>query len=200
MGLYDRFLPPHIKPISSSMILIGRAMTVLQADCYIGSLNEPRRGLSSNALSILQALDDLKRNEIYVSVGASPRYALWGELMTLRAMYLRGTGAVLDGYYRDTKEIIELGFPCFGLGAYAQDQGPRSRVADLRTPVKFGSVLIEPGDIVFGDLNGVIAVPREAEDEAFRGALEKARAEKALAKAMQEGVSAVEAFKGSGIF
>src|ERR1700722_68506 len=74
---------------------------------------------------MLQALDDLKANEVYIATGASLRYALWGGLMSTRALKLRAAGAVLDGYSRDTHEILQLGFPTWSYGAYAQDQAPR---------------------------------------------------------------------------
>jgi regulator of RNase E activity RraA len=70
---------------------------------------------------------------------------------------------------------------------------------DFRVPIEIGGVRVAPGDIVFGDLDGVLIVPREREGEAFELALEKARGEKLVAKAIQQGTSAVEAFKKFGI-
>src|SRR5690606_23872803 len=95
---------------------------------------------------MLEALDDLKRNEVYVCAGASPTYALWGELMAVRAQTLGAAGAVVDGYLRDTTGILSLNFPSFSYGSYGQDQAPRGKVIDFRIPIQMNGVLIHPGD------------------------------------------------------
>ena len=148
---------------------------------------------------MLQALDDLRPDEVYVCTGASPEYALWGELMSTRAITLGAAGAVVDGYSRDTRSILQLGFPTFSYGGYAQDQGPRGKVIDFRVPLEIGGVRLEPGDLLFGDLDGVCIIPRAAEEEVVRKALEKAREERVLERALREGMSAAEAFARYGI-
>ncbi len=148
---------------------------------------------------MLEALDDLRPNEVYVNTGSSPRNALWGEMMSTRALKLGATGAVLNGYSRDTRAVLKLNFPTFSWGSYGQDSGPRYKVIDFRIRVEIGGVLIKPGDILFGDLDGVLAVPKEAEQEVFAKALEKARGEKLVKKALEEGSSAAVAFEKYGI-
>jgi regulator of RNase E activity RraA len=192
IGLRRQFLPPEIRPLDSNMVVLGRAMTVLEADCF----EEPNPPFGK----MLEALDGLGRNEVYTCAGASPRYALWGELMSIRAMRCGATGAVMDGYSRDTKGILELGFPCFSRGAYAQDQSPRGLVLDFRIPIEMGDgVRVEPGDILFGDLDGVCVIPRRAEREVFSRAVEKARGEKTVRAALEKGMTAREAFRKFGI-
>jgi regulator of RNase E activity RraA len=85
------------------------------------------------------------------------------------------------------------------MGTYAQDQGPRGKVLDYRLPIEFNGIRVNQGDIVFGDLDGVIIVPKEAEEEAFNLAIEKARGEKLVKQALEEGMSTVEAFAKFGI-
>jgi len=145
------------------------------------------------------ALDSLKPNEVYISTGGTPRYAMWGELMSTRAIYLKSSGAVLNGYVRDTSDILRLNFPTFSRGRYAQDAGARSKVIDFRVPVEIEGVQVKPGDIVFGDIDGVLVIPRDAEEEAITRALEKARTENLVRKAIQEGMSTVEAFTKYGV-
>ena len=70
---------------------------------------------------------------------------------------------------------------------------------DYRLPIRVGDVHVKPGDIVFGDIDGVCVVPREAEEEAFTGALEKARSEQTVKKAIEAGMSTVEVFEKYGI-
>jgi regulator of RNase E activity RraA len=192
LGLRRQFLPPGIRPLRDDMILIGRAMPALEADCF--EEGDKPFGV------MLEALDDLKPNEAYVCTGGSLRYALWGELMSIRARQCGAVGAVLNGYSRDTKGIVEQNFPCFSRGAYAQDQGQRGKVIDFRCPIEMdGGVRIEVGDILFGDVDGVCVVPRKAEADVFRKALEKARGERVVRKALEGGMTAREAFAKFGI-
>jgi regulator of RNase E activity RraA len=191
MGLVNQFLPPEIRPLRDDMAAIGRAMPVLGHD--VDHWPEKPFGV------MLEALDDLKPGEVYVVSGGSTPYAMWGELMATRAMKLGAAGAVMTGYSRDTPGILRLGFPTFSIGRYAQDQGPRGEVVDFRQPVKIGNVRIEPGDIIFGDIDGVVAVPRSAEQEVFRRALEKVEKENLVRTAIENGMTTVKAFATYGV-
>ena len=193
MGLRRQFLPPEIRALSPEMVVIGPAMTVVESDVHGEQENARPFG------RLFQALDDLKPNEVYICTGSSPAYALWGGLLSTRAIALKAAGAVVDGYLRDSKEILNLRFPAFSYGTYSQDQGGRGEVVDFRVPVQIGQVRIESGDIVFGDRDGVCVVPAVAIEEAFTRALEKARGEKLVQKALQSGMGAQKAFDTFGI-
>lgn len=200
LGLLHQFLPPAIQPLSQDMVVIGRAMTVLEADVFAETHPGSANPLLSKPFGLmLEALDDLKRDEVYICTGASPRYALWGELMSTRAMALGAAGAVVDGWSRDTNGILGLGFPTFSHGRFAQDQAPRGKVIDFRVPLQIQGVRIHCGDIVFGDIDGVCIVPREAEAEVMALAFEKAMGEKTVKQAIEAGMSAREAFDTYGI-
>jgi regulator of RNase E activity RraA len=108
-------------------------------------------------------------------------------------------GAVVDGFSRDTRGVLSLGFPTFSHGSYAQDQGPRGKVLDFRIPIQIGQVRVLPGDIVFGDLDGVCVVPQAAEREVMAAAFDKARKEKVVRKALEGGLPAKDAFEKYGI-
>ena len=196
MGYLNQFLPRELKPLDSKMVLIGRAMPVLEEDL---SESDSYETIEKPFGLMFEALDQLKENEVYVCTGASPTYALWGGLMTTRAKTLKAAGAVVNGSSRDTNEILRLNFPTFSTGTYAQDQGPRGKVVDYSIPIEWAGIEINQSDIIFGDRDGVIVVPKHAEEEAFTKALEKARGEKQVLKALQEGMSTVEAFKKFGI-
>ena len=134
MGCRRQFLPQAIGPLRPDMKLVGRAMPVLEADVFDEDRANSHNPLGGKPFGLmLEALDDLRPNEVYVATGGSFRYALWGELMSTRACYLRAAGAVLNGYVRDAAGIEALGFPTFSRGLYAQDQGPRGKVIDFRT-------------------------------------------------------------------
>ncbi|MCE7989793.1 MAG: RraA family protein [Caldilinea sp. CFX5] len=200
VGFLHQFLPPQIQPLAPHMIVLGRAMPVLEADVFEGVSTLSKDNVMRKPFGLmLEALDDLKPNEVYICTGASPRYALWGELMSTRAQKLGAAGVVVDGYLRDTKGILALNFPAFTYGSYAQDQGPRGKVIDFRCPIEMHGVRINPGDIIFGDIDGVCVVPRQAEEEIIVKALEKARGEKTVQKAIEAGMGAAEAFRTFGI-
>lgn len=194
MGHRHCFLPPRIQPLREDMVVAGRAMPVLEVDVAENAPDDRKPfGL------MLEALDDLKPHEVYVAAGASPTYALWGELMATRAMHLGAAGVVMDGWARDTSGILRLGFPTFAHGSYAQDQGPRGEVRDFRTSVRIGGVEIHPGDLVYGDRDGVLVVPKQAEQEALTRAFEKLEGENKVRIAIERGMSAVEAFRTYGV-
>ena len=111
--------------------------------------------------------------------------------MTRRAMKCGAAGAVLDGYSRDrARGVLASGFSGVFPGLLnAQDQGPRGKVLDYRVPIEMQGVRIEPGDILFGDMDGVCVVPKAAEQEVFVRALEKGRAEKSVARALDKGMT-----------
>lgn len=196
MGRYHQFLPMEVQPIREDMVVCGRAMTVLEADLPVtGELipTEPTFG------HMLDALDDLKKNEVYLCSGSSPDYAVVGELMCTRMQALGAAGAIMNGPHRDTKGILALHFPCFSRGRYSQDQAPRGRVIAWRVPLDICGTHVDSGDIVFGDMDGVVVIPRSIEKEVIVRAWEKATGEKIVGKAIQAGMSATDAFHKYGI-
>lgn len=200
LDLQHQFLPPQIQPLRQDMVVLGRAMPALSVDVFAERIAGSANRLMDKSFGLmLEALDDLRKNEVYVNTGSSPRNALWGELMSTRARKLGSRGAVLNGYVRDTKAILNMSFPTFAFGSYGQDSAPRSKVVDFRIPIEVGQVRVRPADIIFGDIDGVLLVPVEVEDEVFTRALEKARGEKLVKKAIEKGSSAVEAFEKYGI-
>ena len=195
MELRHQFLPPNIQPLADHMVVVGRAMPLLVEDTEY----DPQIPFEEAYGLLFNALDDLKPHEVYLCTGASPQYALWGELMSTRAMKLGATGAVVDGYSRDTPGILKLDFPTFSFGRYAQDQAFRGRVVDYRVPVNIDGVHISPGDLIFGDMDGVCVVPHQFEQDVVDQALEKVRGEKLVREALEDGMSAGEAFRKFGI-
>jgi 4-hydroxy-4-methyl-2-oxoglutarate aldolase len=198
MGWRRQFLPQAVGPLKPDMKVIGRAMPVLEADIFDDGGGSPGGGSKPFGL-MLEALDDLRPNEVYVATGGSLRYAFWGELMSTRARYLRAAGAVLNGFVRDASGIEALGFPTFSRGLYAQDQGPRGKVIDFRVTIEIEGVRIAPGDLIFGDREGVLVIPSQAAADAIAAALEKASTENRVATAIQHGMGAREAFETYGV-
>ncbi|WP_053202916.1 RraA family protein [Jiangella muralis] len=186
LGRTHQVLPAGVRPLERGMELAGRAMPVLNADVH-GPQREPF-GL------LAEALDGLERDEVYLSCGGTVRCAYWGELLTVAARTRGAAGAVVDGYHRDTTKVLDQRWPVFSRGAYAQDSSVRLKVIDYRVPIEIGGVWIAPGDLVVGDVDGVVVVPADVEAEVIERALEKASTENVVRKAIEDGMSVVEAF------
>lgn len=188
---YHQFLPPQIQPMKNNQIIVGRAMPVLMIDVF-GPQKKPF-GL------LTEALDQLKKNEIYIASGGMMRCAYWGEILTATAKKRGAAGAVINGFHRDTPMIIKQSWPVFSRGRYAQDSSVRTKVADYRCPIEIGKVWIIPGDLVFADLDGVVIIPRELEEKIIQESLDKARTEKLLLEEIKKGMTSTEAFKRYGV-
>ena len=173
------------------MKLAGFAMPVLMIDVY-GEQEKPF-GL------LTEALDNLQENEIYLASGGEMRCAYWGEILTATARTRKAVGAVVNGWHRDTPKVLEQNWPVFSRGCYAQDSSVRTQVVNYRCPIEIGGVHVEPGDFVFGDIDGVLIIPKEHIEEVIEKALKKARGEKVVRKSIEEGMSSTEAFAKYGI-
>lgn len=200
LGYKTQFLPPQVQPLRNDMIVVGRAMPVLEMDDQGGEGPNRKSEVVNRPFGLmLSALDDLQPGEVYICSGSSPTYALWGELMSMAASNRGSTGAVVNGYSRDTRGILAQNFPCFSWGRYSQDQRPRGKVVDFRCTIQFGKVTVRPGDLVFGDLDGVCIVPREIETETIQRAWEKAHGERRVFEAIKTGMKAQESWDKFGI-
>ena len=191
MGLYHQFLPQAVRPLRDDMKLAGYAMTVLMIDVF-GQQKKPFGYLT-------EALDDLQEDEISVASGGTMRCAYWGELLTATAKKRGAAGAVVNGWHRDTPQVLSQDWPVFSCGCYAQDSSVRTQVVDYRCDIEIGQVTIHDGDLIFGDVDGVLIIPKQVADEVIEKALEKATGEKVVRKAIESGMTATAAFEKYGI-
>ena len=190
LGYTHQFLPASIRPLAPDMKMAGRACTVLEHDVF-GPQKKPF-GL------LTEALDQLKPGEVYVATGAH-NSALWGELLTATAKVRGAVGAVLDGYTRDTPQVLSQHFPVYSQGCWAQDSSIRTNVVDFRCPIEIGQVTVQDGDLVFADIDGVLIIPQQVAEECIEKSLVKASGEKLVRKAIEGGMSATDAFAKFGI-
>lgn len=190
LGYTHQFLPASIRPLAPDMKMAGRACTVLEHDVF-GPQKKPF-GL------LTEALDQLKPGEVYVATGAH-NSALWGELLTATAKVRGVVGAVLDGYTRDTPQVLSQHFPVYSQGCWAQDSSIRTNVVDFRCPIEIGQVTVQDGDLVFADIDGVLIIPQQVAEECIEKSLVKASGEKLVRKAIEGGMSATDAFAKFGI-
>lgn len=191
LGRNHQFLPPGILPLRPELGVVGRAMPVLVSPVY-GPQPKPF-GL------LTEALDQLEPGDVYVANGAGVPAAAWGEILTQTARLRGATGAVLDGFHRDTPQVLAQNWPVFSRGAFAQDSSIRTAVTGFRLSIEIGGVAIAPGDLVVGDRDGVLVVPREVEDEVLERALTKASTENLVLAAIRDGMSSTEAFARFGV-
>ena len=191
LGFTRQFLPQLVQPLLPDMKLVGRAMPVVMMDVH-GPQKQPFGKLT-------EALDQLKPGEIYLASGGDMRCAYWGEILTATARMRGAAGAVINGFHRDTTRVLEQNWPVFSRGRFAQDSAVRAQVADYRCPMEVGHAWGEPGDLVFGDLDGVVIVPRCVEGKVIAEALKKALGENLVRKEIEAGMSSTAAFKKHGI-
>lgn len=204
MGYTHQFLPSAIRPLTAlvppNMVghfeddkrnkLVGWACTILENDIYAPA---------KKAFGYLtESLDQLRPDEVYVATGAH-NSALWGELLTATSRTKGAVGAVLNGCTRDTPQVLEQNFPVFCTGCWAQDSSVRTYVCDYRCTIEIGQVTIHDGDLIFGDVDGVLVVPKEIVEPVMEKALEKAAGEKLVRQAIEGGMSATDAFAKFGI-
>ena len=190
LGCFHQFLPREIQPLTLDMKVAGRAMPVLSCDVY-GEQKKPFGFLT-------QALDQIEPGEVWVCAG-SMSSALWGEILTATARSRGGVGAVVHGPHRDTPRVLEQDWPVFSTGRFAQDSRVRTYIQDFRIPIEIEGVWVEPGDLVFGDLDGVVVVPKKHEVDVITRAVEKASAENLVRKEIENGMSSTEAFQKYGV-
>ncbi len=174
------------------MVVCGYAKTVQVADVS----RKPAQAYKKQ----IEVLDGIQPGEVFVGdVGGSERSAFFGELMSTATMVAGGRGAVIDGLCRDVKKIKQLGFPVFVKGTRPTDSYARNEVIDFDVPIKIGDVQIQPGDLIFGDIDGIVVVPKEVEDEVIAKAFEKVNGENMVREHILQGMKVSEVFEKFGI-
>lgn len=148
------YMSSHIKPRINELRICGPAATILEA--ATDEFLPPQHALD--------LIDEAPKGSVIVIAieGGQPDVAVWGGLMTAGAVANGHVGAVLDGAVRDLTEIRrDYGFP-----VYARDVSPGTTLGRYKTvasqvPVRVGDVVVHPGDIVIGDVDGIVVVPKE---------------------------------------
>jgi len=168
LGCRDRAMHQRLRPLDPAHCVIGgRARTFRWMDTDYVEEKDPY-GLE------IAAMDALGPGDVAVhSTDAAGTNAPWGELMSTVAKRNGATGCICDSNIRDCQKIMAMKFPVFYAGIRPLDSMGRGRVMAFDVPVRCGDVLVQPGELVFADFDGVIVVPRSFEDEALARAHEK---------------------------
>lgn len=189
-GERHQALPPTIRPLDVSKVMVGRARTAI----YREVVAVPP-GHNPYELEI-RLIDSLAPGDVAVmACGGSAIIAPWGALLSTAARVRGATGCLTDGYVRDTRAIAEMGFPVFAGGIAPLDSKGRGEVAAIDEPVRCGGVVVARGDLVFGDADGVVIIPRAIEEQVVETALRKLDREDATVAALLDGTSLAEVFE-----
>ena len=170
----DKTLPvldPAIRAMVPGVRFAGPALTVTAADDHLPTFS---------------ALAEAEPGEVLVIATGGGRLAVLGELFATEARRRGLAGVVIDGYCRDVHGLRALGLPVYARGTIPASGSTVSR-APLRAPVRCGGIDVAPGDIVFGDDDGIVIAPAARIEAALEKAEWIAAAERAMVEAMRRG-------------
>lgn len=189
LGYHNQVLAPGIRAVDPETVLCGLARVGLYMPLYHDD-EETRVYEQEIAL-----VDSLKRDEIPVLVcHGLTRLSPWGELLSTRASYLGAAGCLTDGSIRDSRRIREMGFPVYSAATNPVDTKYRGKLMLYDVPGEIAGVRVESGDLVFGDVDGVVVVPRAVLRPAFERAMAKAMAENTVRDEIRAGGLLVDIF------
>jgi regulator of RNase E activity RraA len=189
LGYRQQAFPPAIRPLDDTLMLVGFARTGLYREVHHVAAGENPYELE------IALVDDLRANDVVVfGCGGSTRIAPWGELLTTASRARGAAGCVTDGFVRDVRAIRKLGFPVFHCGIAPLDSKGRGKVADIDVPIACAGVAVHPGDLVVGDADGIVVVPRAVEDEALARAFAKVTGEDRTRAELEQGAKLADVF------
>lgn len=190
--LLDQNLPSDIMPLRDEMTVCGIAFTVKSS---------PNVKIQGEMTFRAQMLDEMKPEGVVVwDTSNDVEASLWGGVMTATAIAKKLRGAVISGGIRDTKQILEQKFPVFYKYRTSNGSLGRCLITHYQIPVKVGKVTVRPGDVIFGDIDGVLCVPREIAYEVLVRAEEIENNENQIFKWVRSGESIQQITEKGGYF
>ena len=195
MGFMAQAMRPFVRPLDDGLVLFGRARTGLYRKVY--HVEEGRNPYEVE----IRLIDDLHPHDVALLAcdGPTERIAPWGELLTTAARCRGAAGCVTDGLVRDVRQIRAMGFPVFHGGIGPLDSKGRGEMVAMDVPVECAGVRVLPGDLVFGDVDGVVVLPQAVAAEALGRALDKVAAEDRTRAALEAGRTLKEVFDTYGV-
>ena len=191
MGYRKQAMHQRLRPLLPDMRncgFMGRARTFewMEVD-YVDE--EDPYGLE------IEAMDSLIEVDVVVhSTDCNSTNAPWGELMSTIAKRKGVVGCVCDSQVRDCIKIIEMNFPVYYAGIRPLDSKGRGLVIAYDVPVQCGEVLVNPGDLIFADFDGIVVIPKTMEKEVVQKAKEKVQAENLSRVELLDGKTLREVF------
>ncbi|MBB6734027.1 RraA family protein [Cohnella zeiphila] len=193
LGYRNQAMRENIRPLIVDRTKVaGRAKTILAVDCFYIQENPYEKEIA--------AIDSIRPGEIIIAAtNQSVRNGMWGELLSTASKMRGATGAIVDGLIRDTDKILELGFTVYCTGFKPVDSKGRGYVVDYDCPVEAGGVLVNPGDVVFADRDGVVVIPEDVLDEVVKLATAKVTGENNTRRELLEGKLLLEVYDKYGV-
>ena len=192
LGYHEQAMSEALRPLSLDACFCGWARTIAYADVFYTPPDPYGKEI--------EAVDSILPGEVVViSTGESRRNAPWGELLSTAARARGARGAVVDGLVRDVKKIQQLGFPVFARGIKPVDSKGRGMVVESNLPVCAGGIVVSPGDLIFADYDGVVAVPAAIVGEVVRLACEKVARENKSRAELMEGAFLRDVYRKYGV-
>jgi regulator of RNase E activity RraA len=192
IGIRRQAMREYLRPVYPCSVFCGWARTIACSDVY----HVPPEPYAME----IEAIDSILPGEVVVvSTQQSKRNAPWGELLSTAARARGAQGAVIDGLVRDVRKIEELGFPVLAAGIKPVDSMGRGIVTGYNVPVECGEVLVNPGDFVFADLDGVVVIPRANVEEVLQLALNKATRENSSRAELMKGAYLRDVYRKYGV-
>jgi len=177
----------NIKPLDHSFRMTGRAFTILY-----GPSGKPSG-------TVGDYIDDVQPGSVIVlDNGGRENATVWGDILTWVAHRRGVAGTVIDGACRDTALSRELGYPMYSRSYSMRTGKDRVQVEAMDGPVNIGDARVEQGDILRGDADGVVAIPKAHEDQVLTTAEEVDAAEAKIRDFVKDGMTLVEARKRMG--
>ena len=192
VGVRSNVMHPRIRPLYREARMAGFASTVSAVE-----VSSPPADPDDYYRGELQAVDALHEGDIMVVSTVEGSY--WGELLATASRYRGARGIVVDGFTRDTLQLIEMQFPTFVAGINAHDSLGRIDVEDVGGPIECGGVRVEHGDLLLADYDGVVVIPAAAADEVITRAEEKVAGENLVRSKLAEGMPVWDAFRTYGV-
>ncbi len=174
-----------IKPRNHDFRLAGRAYTILY-----GPLDADNPGTVGDFIDKLE-----EGTVVVIDNGGREDATVWGDILTYLADRKKLAGTVIDGACRDVHLCLELGYPIYSRSYSMRTGKDRVQVDGEQVPVNIGDARVKPGDLMRGDADGVICIPKEREDEVLEVAEQIDAAENQIRKYLEEGKTIAEARK-----
>ena len=192
VGFRHQAMRHDIRPLHPDMVVVGRARTAYWIEEY--------KARDNPYLNEIALIDDLKPGEVTVhSTDLSWNIAPWGELLSTASNMRGSSGAIVDACTRDVKQIIKLGFPVFTRGIKPLDSQGRGFLEAYDIPIRCGDITVRPNEIVFGDYDGIVVIPKEVEDEVLSNAVEKVTGENNTRRELLEGKLLADVYRKYGV-
>lgn len=189
LGFRHQAMHGRIYPLEDGYKVIGVAKTLLAYDvCEM-----PQSAYATE----IEAVDSLVEGDLVLCSNSTCSNGFWGELLTTAAIARGARGAIVDGAIRDIQQIKEMrsAFKTFTAGRNPLDSKGRCLVAAYDCPIVCDGVTVHPGDLVFGDIDGIVVIPTAVADQVFELAQKKVQGENLVREELRRGAYLKDVFE-----